>query len=128
MSGEKYYPNFTDEELEIGWLSDLAEVTLYVLSGGTIPWDRSQKSMLSPCRMRECPLFNGRRDGHIGKRQDRVGVSSLSLSLSDFKFSLARVVRAASHGLFSFSLLCQLNLPAQDLWLARSRQPFFFFF
>lgn len=61
MSGEKYYPNFTDEELEIGWLSDLAEVSLYLLSGGTIPWDRSQKSMLSPCRMRECPLFNGRK-------------------------------------------------------------------
>lgn len=58
MSGEKYYPNFTDEELEIGWLSDLAEVTLSKLSGGTIPWDRSQKSMLSPCRMGECPLFN----------------------------------------------------------------------
>lgn len=61
MSGEKYYPNFTDEEFEIGWLSDLAEVTLYLLSGGTIPWDRSQKSMLSLCRMRECPLFNGRK-------------------------------------------------------------------
>lgn len=59
-------------------------------------------------------------EGHIGKRQDRVGVSS------DFKFSLARVARAASHGQFSFSLLCQLNLPAQDLWLAHSRQHFFF--
>ena len=27
MSVEKYYPNFTDEELEIGWLSDLAEAS-----------------------------------------------------------------------------------------------------
>lgn len=48
MSVEKYYPNFTDEELEIGWLSDLAEVTLYLLSGGAMAWDQSQKSMASP--------------------------------------------------------------------------------
>lgn len=47
MSVEKYYPNFTDEELEIGWLSDLAEVTPYLLSGGAMPWTRSQRSVLS---------------------------------------------------------------------------------
>lgn len=82
MSGEKYYPNFTDEELEIGWLSDLAEVTLFVLSGGTIPWDRSQKSMLSPCRMRECPLFNGRRDTLEKGRTGKVSHLSLSLTIS----------------------------------------------
>lgn len=110
MSGEKYYPNFTDEELEIGWLSDLAEVTLYLLSGGTIPWDRSQKRMLSPCRMRECPLFNGRErePGTHWKKKGRAGVLSPP---SDFRFPFARVERADSHGLFPFSLLCQLNLP-----------------
>lgn len=85
MSGEKYYPNFTDEELEIGWLSDLAEVTLYLLSGGTIPWDRSQKSMLSPCRMGECPLFNGSKRvlGTHWKKARQVS-PLLSLSLGSF--------------------------------------------
>lgn len=48
MSVEKYYPNFTDEELEIGWLSDLAEVTPCLLSGGAMPWARYQKSIPSP--------------------------------------------------------------------------------
>lgn len=48
MSVEKYYPNFTDEELEIGWLSDLAEITLYLLSGGALPWNRPQNSVLNP--------------------------------------------------------------------------------
>lgn len=47
MSVEKYYPNFTDEELEIGWLSDLAEVTHYLLSVGAMPWARSQRSVPS---------------------------------------------------------------------------------
>lgn len=47
MSVEKYYPNFTDEELEIGWLSDLAEVTPYLLSSGAMPWTRSQRSVPS---------------------------------------------------------------------------------
>lgn len=49
---EKYYPNFTDEELEIGWLSDLAEVTPYLLSGGAMSWARSQKSLGSPWQKR----------------------------------------------------------------------------
>lgn len=57
MSVEKYYPNFTDEELEMGWLSDLAEVTPYLLSSGAMPWARSQESILSLGRMGECPLF-----------------------------------------------------------------------
>lgn len=56
MSAEKYYPNFTDEELEIGWLSDLAEVTPYLLSGGAMPWDRSQKSMRSPWKNGRMPF------------------------------------------------------------------------
>ena len=48
MSLEKYYPNFTHEELEIGQLSDLAEVAPYLLSGGAMPWARSQESLRSP--------------------------------------------------------------------------------
>lgn len=56
MSVEKYYPNFTDEELEIGRLSDLAEVTPYLLSGGAMPWARSQKSILSPWQNGRMPF------------------------------------------------------------------------
>lgn len=41
MSVEKYYPNFTDEELEIGQLSNLAEVSPYLLSGEAMAWARS---------------------------------------------------------------------------------------
>lgn len=48
MSVKKYYPNFTDEELEIGQLSDLAEVTPQLLSSGAMPWAGSQKSLRSP--------------------------------------------------------------------------------
>lgn len=56
MSVEKYYPNFTDEKLEIGRLSDLAEVTPYLLSGGAMPWARSQKSILSPWQHGRTPF------------------------------------------------------------------------
>lgn len=56
MLVEKYYPNFTDEELKIGWLSDLAEVTSYLLSGRAMAWDRSQESMPSPWRDGRMPF------------------------------------------------------------------------
>lgn len=56
MLVEKYYPNFTDEELKIGWLSDLAKVTSYLLSGRAMAWDRSQESMPSPWRDGRMPF------------------------------------------------------------------------
>lgn len=56
MPVEKYYPNFTDEGLKIGWLSDLAEVTSYLLSGGAMAWVRSQESTPSPWQDRRMPF------------------------------------------------------------------------
>lgn len=126
MLVEKYYPNFTDEELEIGWLSDLAEVTPYLLSGGAMPWARSQKSILSPWQNGRTPFVSMEENrvcpGWAGGRRQMV----LS-PLSDFDFPSVKLEGVDSHGLFRFSLLCQpcpLNLPAQNLWLEHSGQNF----
>lgn len=124
MSVEKYYPNFTDEELEIGWLSDLAKVTPYLLSGGAMPWARSQKSILSPWQTGRTPFVSMEENSVPGTGWGKAGQMVLS-PLSDFDSPPVRLEGVDSHGLFSFSLLCQpcqLNLPAQNLWLERSGQ------
>lgn len=78
MSAEKYYPNFTDEELEIGWLSDLAEVTLYLQSGRAMLWARSQKRIWSPWQRGECPLLKQKRRvcGLHTRKETEIKVSS----------------------------------------------------